>query len=270
MIRPPKMMSATQISKPTGDRVPRPARRRAREWLRLSAASASGDVFTPDAVDDLPPAARRWLRASITPGTRLADSVVLEMAGQIKLGTWRSFTASQVIRPGAGFVWAATARFGPISVSGSDSFDRGSGRMSWRALGFLPVMSAAGPDVSRSAADRLAAESVLVPTAYRRARWVPQSDPDRCRSIWHIGGRDRTVQLRVDDAGGLSEISMSRWGNPGGGPFGLHPFGVSVEEHARFAGVRIPSVIRAFWWWGTDREPEGEFFRAHITSATYR
>ena len=238
--------------------------------MKLSAASGSDGVFTPDAVDNLPPAARRWLRASIAPGSPLAESVVLEMTGQIKLGAWHSFTATQVIRPGVGFVWAATARFGPISVRGSDSFDDGSGRMTWRALRFLPVMSAAGPDVTRSAADRLAAESVFVPTAYRRARWVPQPDPDCCRAIWHLGGRDRVVHLRVDDAGGLREISMSRWGNPGGGPFGLHPFGVRVAEHARFAGIRIPSVLRAFWWWGTDREPEGEFFRARITSATYR
>jgi hypothetical protein len=34
--------------------------------------------------------------------------------------------------------------------------------------------------------------------------------------------------------------------------------------------VTIGSVLRAGWWWGTDRQPEGEFFRAQITRATFR
>jgi hypothetical protein len=29
----------------------------------------------------------------------------------------------------------------------------------------------------------------------------------------------------------------------------------------------LPSVLRAGWWWGTDRQDEGEFFRAEITDA---
>jgi hypothetical protein len=42
---------------------------------------------------------------------------------------------------------------------------------------------------------------------------------------------------------------------------------VTVEEEAALGGVTIPSVIRAGWFWGTDRQNEGEFFRATITDA---
>ena len=37
-----------------------------------------------------------------------------------------------------------------------------------------------------------------------------------------------------------------------------------------FAGVTIGSVLRASWWWDTDRQPEGQSFRAEITEATFR
>jgi hypothetical protein len=34
---------------------------------------------------------------------------------------------------------------------------------------------------------------------------------------------------------------------------------------------RDPSVgLRAGWWWGTDRQEAGEFFRAEITDALFQ
>ena len=61
---------------------------------------------------------------------------------------------------------------------------------------------------------------------------------------------------------------MSRGGNPGGAPHGRHPFGIVVEDQTTFDGIRLPSEVRAFWKWGTDRQTSGEFFRAHIISVT--
>lgn len=59
---------------------------------------------------------------------------------------------------------------------------------------------------------------------------------------------------------------MLRWGNPSGAPYGRHPFVVMVEDQASFDGTRASSAVRAFWEWGTDRQTEGEFFRAQIDS----
>jgi hypothetical protein len=63
---------------------------------------------------------------------------------------------------------------------------------------------------------------------------------------------------------------MQRWGNPNGAPFGRYPFGVAIEAEQTFAGVTIGSALRAGWWWGTERQPEGEFFRAEIIDAVFR
>ena len=58
-------------------------------------------------------------------------------------------------------------------------------------------------------------------------------------------------------------------GNPGGGPFGRYPFGVSTGAESHF-GIAIPTELRAGWWWGTARQPDGEFLRAQITAAGLR
>ena len=76
--------------------------------------------------------------------------------------------------------------------------------------------------------------------------------------------------LRVHPSGSVRDVMLQRWGNPAGSPFGLYPFGVTVEQEAVFGGVTIPSVVRAGWFWGTDRQDEGEFFRATITDAAFR
>jgi len=61
-------------------------------------------------------------------------------------------------------------------------------------------------------------------------------------------------------------IKLGRWR-----PFTARqvPFGVRVEAERRFGGITIPSVFQAGWWWGTERQHEGEFFRAEITGAVF-
>jgi hypothetical protein len=221
-------------------------------------------------VAELPEPARRWLTHAIAPGTPLWGSVILTMRGQIRLGAWRPFTARQVLSPPHGFVWAATARLFGLPVSGFDRYGSGSGQMDWRLAGVLPVMTASGPDVTRSAAGRLAGEMALVPTAFRGATWTPGSDGDRAVVTWRIDDQEESAEVQVGADGRLVGVVMQRWGNPNGAPFGRYPFGVSMEAEESWSGVTIGSVLRAGWWWGTDRAEEGEFFRAQITGADFR
>jgi hypothetical protein len=137
--------------------------------------------------------------------------------------------------------------------------------------GLVPVVSATGPEVSRSAAGRLAAElTALLPTAYAGASWAAGPDRDTAVATWRFEGQDEHVRLRVDPDGGLREITMQRWGEPGGAPFARYPFGVALGVERTFDGVRIPTRLRAGWWWGTPRQTEGEFFSARITGAILR
>ena len=240
------------------------------EWARLAAVPARAGRFSPDLVAGLPEPARRWLTHALAPGTPLWSSVQLRMRGEIRIGTWRSFTARQVLAPPHGFIWAATARVAGLPVTGFDRYGSGTGQMRWRLLGLVPVVSGAGPDVTRSAAGRLAGEGVCwLPTAFGAARWSGGPEPDTAVATWRIGDADESVLLRVDPDGALREVRLQRWGNPDGQAFGRHPFGVAIEAERTSGGVTVPSTLRAGWWWGTDRQDAGEFFRAEVTDATF-
>ena len=109
---------------------------------------------------------------------------------------------------------------------------------------------------------------MFVPTAYRRAEWTGDGS-DAC-ATWFIGDRREAVDLEIDDDGRLRGAVMQRWGNPDGASFGRYPFGVAVESEATFGGITIATRVRAGWWWHTDKQADGEFFRATITEAAFR
>lgn len=225
-------------------------------------------TFDPDRIDHLPRPVQRHLRHAIEPGAPLYRAIRLRMRGEIKLGAWRPFEAEQVIRWGRGMVWRARATMlGPVAIKGQDAIVDGVGQMRWRLAGIIPVMSAEGPDVSRSAAGRLQLESVLLPSVLLDddVRWQPDDDERIAHAIVHVTGDDGRIGLEVDDEGRLTRAFMPRWGNPEGGEFHEVPFGVRLEGERRACGYAIAQHIRAGWYFDTPRfEPDGEFFRAEI------
>jgi hypothetical protein len=252
-------------------KAPAAARSLRAEWARLASGPAPQRRFAADLVTGLPEPARRWLTHAVAAGTPLWPRVQLTMRGKIRLGAWRPFTARQLLAPPHGFIWAATARVAGLPVTGFDRYSSGSGQMRWRLLGLIPVMTGAGPDVTRSAAGRLAGEGICwLPTAFTGADWSAGPDTDTAVATWRIGDEEEAVQLRVGRDGRLQEALVQRWGNPDGQPFGRYPFGVAVEAERTFGGATLPSVLRAGWGWGTDRQEAGEFFRAEITEAVFQ
>lgn len=229
-------------------------------------------VFDRTTIAHLPEAAQRYLGHAIAPGTSLASAVRLEMRGEIKLkARWIPFEADQVLRWDRGFIWRAKTRMGALTIKGTDRFIDGQGAMRWKLLGLFPVMSAGGPDISRSAAGRFQAESMWLPSALLSARWSQQDATHLQVVVPTRGGNEGQLTLNIDRRGRLLETSMTRWGNPDGGPFREVPFGAVCEDEATFGGYTIPTKLRVGWHFGTERfEPDGEFWRANITSVTYR
>jgi hypothetical protein len=241
------------------------------DWSVLSTETPSLRRFNPGMAADLPDPVRRWLAHSVDAGTPLWESVEIMMEGEIRLrGAWWPFVARQVLAPSRGFIWAARARMRGVWISGYDRFSAGTGQMSWRLLGLLPVMSAEGEDVTRSALGRLVGEGVILPTAFRGARWRLGRTDDVARMSRTVDGGTEEAELTIGGDGRLNGVLMSRWGDPDGTGFARYPFGVHIEQERDFGGVRMPCVFRAGWWTGTAREEEGEFFHATLTSAVFR
>jgi hypothetical protein len=189
------------------------------------------------------------------------------MRGEILLRDWTPFGARQVLAPGAGYVWAATAGRGPARILGWDRYREGRGEMRWRLLGLVPVMSGSGPDVSRSAAGRLAGEHVLVPAAalMPHVRWRGVDDARAEAGLMIDGGVHRLV-IEVDPAGALRSASVTRWGSPGGGAYDEHAFGVVVDAERERDGYVLPSRLRAGWGFDGAAWSFGESYRCEITS----
>jgi hypothetical protein len=223
-------------------------------------------VFADAELVGLPDPVCRYLRAAIAPGTPLATVARFGMRGQIKLGRWLPFRAEELLAPHQGFHWVARAAG---VVSGFDRYVGGQGQMRWRLLGLLPVMQADGPDLSRSAAGRVAGEAMWVPTALLPRYGVDWSagDDHHLTARWRLDSHEVALEVVIDDRGRLRESVFQRWGDPDRtGTFGLHPCGGAVTAYATFDGVSVPAAGCAGWFYGTDRWAEGEFFRYQLTS----
>lgn len=230
------------------------------------------EAFSPDHLTRLPVGARRYLMHAIAPETRLASAVRLRMSGEIRLRHWLPFEAEQVIRPERGLVWRATVRMHGLPVTGFDLLIDGTARMRWSLFGLVPLMRAEGPDITRSAMGRLAAESIWIPSFLARAS-VHWKDGDAATTTarFRVAGNPMEIELKLGDHGELHAIRMRRWGNPGGGIFRSLDFGAHVEDESAFGGYTIPTRLRAGWHVRNDGFAEdGEFFRATIHSAEFR
>lgn len=236
-----RMVSAVSRATP-----PSAAGRVAADWRRLAAPATVS--ATPAARDGLPDSVRRWLERSLPDREPLSTCVRLEMRGDIRIGSWRPFTADQIIRAGEGYLWAATAKMGPLSVRGFDRYLDDEGEMRWRLAGIVPVMSAAGPDVALSAAGRLASELVLTPAAALSptVSWMAADDGEPVAAV-DIHGRRHELTLRITPLGTVEHVRIARWADPFGSGFAEHDFVVDCGDHGRFDGYEIPRRVRAGW-----------------------
>ena len=233
--------------------------------LHDALATEPSGRFDHQETRDLPAPVQRYFQAAVRQGSPVKRTARIRMTGHIKIGRWIPFRAEETLTPHCGFVWAARA--GGI-ITGSDRYVAGDGAMDWRILGLLPVMRATGPDVSRSAAERAAAEAIWVPTSLLPrfgATWSTQGPTD-ISVTFGIDAHHVQLDMSLTPEGHPQSVHFERWGDPDrGGSFGLHPFGGEFTAHATFGGLTIPTEGRLGWHHGTDRWDEGEFFRFAIT-----
>jgi hypothetical protein len=235
-------------------------------------APTDGRAFASDTLARFPVTAQRYLSHAIAPGAPLASAVRLSMHGEIRLKQWFPFRAEQLIRPERGLIWQATVRMHGLPVIGFDRLIDGAAQMRWRLLGLVPLVRAQGPDITRSAAGRLAAETVWLPSFLcgETVRWEDRGAA-ATTAHFHVAGEEETVELGVGEDGRLRSVRMKRWGNPEGGDFHRLGFGAHIEDEAAFGDYTIPSRLRAGWHiQERGFEADGEFFRVTLDAAEFR
>ena len=239
---------------------------------RWETAPRATRAFDPKAFAHLPACVQRYLAHVIAPGTPLAAAVRLRMHGTLRVGRkWRPFKAEEVIVGSGAMIWRARVRLPGFAIRGFDRYVDGVGAMQWKLFGFVPFIHVSGPDVTRSAAGRVAAESIWLPSMLcdPGVAWTA-NDGGVAHAHFLVDAEPMDVAYALDQ-GCLQFVALSRWGNPDGGPFRAIDFGGMVEQEAMFGGYTIPVRVRVGWQFGTDRfEADGEFFRVTIDDAVYR
>lgn len=228
------------------------------------------ELFEPTTLDALPEPAARWLGRALPDRTPLTRAIELVMHGDIRIGRWLPFTATQILRSGVGFVWKPIVGGRLLRFVGADILGPDDARVEFRLHGRIPVARSSGPDTARSAAGRLAAETIAwVPqaaTPQAGATWRP-IDGDRAAVSLNAAGTDVELVIEVDDNGQLRSIHLDRW-NSAAKPSALQPFGGDIiSDHVTSDGVRIAGSGTIGWNHQTPEWRKGQFFRFVIDNA---
>lgn len=241
--------------------------------LLWSEAKPTERFFDPTNYRHLSLGAQLYLQHAMKPGAPLARAARLSMSGELKLKGWCPFTAEQVIVWDRGFVWKAVVKMKGLPVSGADSLLAGEGAMQWKMFGLIPVMSASGPNITRSAAGRVIGEATWLPGVFcdESTIWNQTVDDQTLQATLKVFDEETDLTMHIDSSGRLETIRYMRWGNPDNTAYRAVDFGGIIEEESLFEGVTVPSKLRIGWHYGTDRfEPEGEFFRGVIHAIRYK
>lgn len=242
-------------------------------WHDLENEPAAGEVFSEAMVEGLPAPARRYFLHAIRPGTPIATRLRWSWSGELKPSDqlpWLRLTSEQISVRDRGYVWKASTGSGPLRLTAVDHYVGGEGRMRISLYGLVPVVTATGSDLSRSALGRLVAEAVFLPSALLPAPHVRivEADDSCFTAMLDLQGEQVSITITVDQQGRVMESVMPRWGNlTEDGSYREIPYGGVVEAEQSFGGYTIPSRMRVGWWYGTERYLE--VVRLQLESAAY-
>jgi hypothetical protein len=244
----------------------------ARTWAALAALPQPPGRFDPAMVADLPDPARRYFLHTIAPGTPLRTAAVIEMGGEIGMGTrdapgYRPMRARQILSP-QGLVWELDAGL----IGGSDGMTPDTSWTRFRLAGLLPVVRVGGgADHFRSAFGRVVAEATFwTPAALLPGPGIAWEavDSRTARVTVTAHGLAQPVEITVAPDGQPLRVVLPRWSNANPDKtWRLQPFGGDLADFRTFEGYRLPTAVDGGNLIGT--EDYFPFFKARVTDIRF-
>lgn len=216
----------------------------------------------------LPEPVRRFFAHALGDGHPVASAWRVVMRGSVRAAGWLPFRAVEDITPST-FTWhARVGPFGLPLLGVVDAYDGAAGSMQFRLGDALRLRRATGPDITRSAAGRLALEAVaMAPAAAlpeHGVTWSAAGGDELVGRFERLPGGPE-VHVRIDADGRLLAAWAQRWGPLPDGGYGLQPCGCDAGAEATFSGMTIPREIEVSWGYGTPTARP--FFRAVVDAA---
>ena len=170
--------------------------RRDVQALRERACPARAGVVTEEMLEELPEPVRRYLRYAGVVGRPFPGTVRLRQKGRMRTGPgqpWMPLDAEEhySVQP-PGFVWAGTARLGPLPVARArDMYAGGQGRMLVKVALLWPVVDASGAQMTQGEMTRYLSEMIWFPAAFLADNIAFQAVDDSSASIHRVNSGDR-------------------------------------------------------------------------------
>ena len=195
--------------------------RRDVQALRARAAPGRAGVVTEEMLADLPDPVRRYLRYTGVVGKPFPGTIRLRQKGRMRPGPgqpWLPLDAEEhySVQP-PGFVWAGTARLGPLPVARArDMYADGAGRMLVKVASLWPVVDASGEQMDQAEMMRYLSEMIWFPAAFLadNISFEPVDDSS-ARVTLTDHGRTVTATMVFDQQGRLTGFVARRYRTAG-------------------------------------------------------
>jgi hypothetical protein len=243
--------------------------RRDVQALGARAAPARAGVVTEEMLADLPEPVRRYLRYTGVVGKPFPGTIRLRQKGQIRPGPgqpWVSLDAEEhySVQP-PGFVWAGTARVGPLPVARArDMYADGTGQMLVKVASLWPVVDASGEQMDQAEMMRYLNEMIWFPAAFLAGNisFEPVDDSS-ARVTLTDHGRTVTATMFFDQQGRVTDFVAKRYRTADSSD--LDTWSAPVTGYGEFEGLRLPASGKAIY-----KLPDGDFEYINVTLTELR
>jgi len=146
-----------------------------------------------------------------------------------------------------GFVWAGTARLGPLPVARArDMYAEGTGWMLVKVASLWPVADTSGEQTDQAAMMRYLSEMIWFPSAFLAGNISFEAvDDSSARVTLTDHGRTATGTLFFDTEGKVTDFVAKRYRTPGASS--PETWSTPVTGYGEFEGLRLPTRGKAIY-----------------------
>jgi hypothetical protein len=229
-------------------------------------------VYSPDELEGLPDAVRRYFVFALQPGQPIIRRARITHSGVFRMkpgGADMPFESTQyfsVDRPG--FVWDARIGSAPVVIRVRDSYIAGRGGILAKLGGVMSVADVEGePHIDSGSFHRYVLEAPWYPTALlpsQGVRWEALTD-STARATMTDGDLALSMDITFAPDGRIVRVVADRLRDVDGAGV-LTPFEAVIGDYQPVAGIMVPREGEVAWLL-----PEGRhaFWRGRITDIHY-